>query len=424
MAFSNFPYTDFHNLNLDWILETTKNLDKEWNLYHTDWEQWKNEVTHYVYNLDYYGAVTDYMNNLKSTGELSDIVNSWLGADYGIVCIGDSYGQGYVPDGNKKVTSWIELFKSKYFKTQTLYSRADGGAGFAATGQGNLTFSGMLSALTDTISESNRKKVKYVVVAGGWNDIKFSADSINTGISNFVQIATGAYPNAEICIGFIAAPSANALTTTENWEGWKTAKTAYETTWTNYRVLVGANIGLRWNGLLASDFIHPNATGQSSVADSLYKSIIGGIYEGNRFDNNFAVGNPNWVGSFNYNKVSLQYNNNTFDLRFGTRDKSQIFAITFLSPLDTLDSTTTLLGTINIDFLPESAECMCPCIIHDSTGYHNAFCVVYLNPIDGETKHFNEIWMKVVSVTPDAFVSYVGVKSIQFYGLRFTGLLY
>lgn len=27
MAFSNFPYTDFHNLNLDWTLETTKDLN-------------------------------------------------------------------------------------------------------------------------------------------------------------------------------------------------------------------------------------------------------------------------------------------------------------------------------------------------------------------------------------------------------------
>lgn len=422
MAFSNFPYTDFHNLNLDWVLETTKNLDKEWNVYHTEWEAWKNEVTHYVDNLDYYGAVTDYMNGLKTSGELSDMLNSWLGADFSIVCIGDSYGQGYVPDGNKKVTSWIELFKSKYFKNQTVYSRADGGAGFAATGQGNLTFSGMLSALTETIPESARKKVKYVVVAGGWNDITFQIGSINTGISSFVQIASAAYPNAEICIGFIAAPSAKALTTTEKWEGWKTAKTAYEATWTNYRVLVGANIGLRWNSLLASDYVHPNANGQSSIADTLYKSIIGGCYEGNRSDNNFLVGST--LGTFNYNKVTLQYNNSTFDLRFGSPTDSQVFSLTCTTPIASLGATTTLLGTVNIDFLPEGATCMCPCIVLDSTGYHNAFCNIYLNPIFDKAKHVNEIWMKLVNVTPDAFTTYTNIKSIQFYGVRFTGLLY
>lgn len=422
MAFSNFPYTDFHNLNLDWVLDTVKGLNTEWKLYNTEWEAWKNEITHYVENLDYYGAVSDYMNGLKNSGELSDMLNSWLGADFNIVCIGDSYGQGYTPDGNKKVTSWIELFDSKYFKSQHIYSRADGGAGFAATGQGNLTFTGMLSALTADISESERKKVKYVIVGGGWNDIFFQSNAINTGITSFVQLATTVYPNADICIGFIAAPSAKALTSTERWNGWRSAKTAYETTWANYRVLVGANIGLRWNGLLASDFVHPNEMGQASLADSMYKSIIGGSYEGNRYSDDFAVANS--AGTFNYNKVTLQYNNNMFDVQFGTHDNRQFFSIAFTSPLASLNETTTKLGTLNLDFLPESATCMCPCIVQDSTGYHNAFCNVFLNPIFETTKSVNELWIKLINVTTDAFVKFTNVKSIQFYGLRFSGMMY
>ena len=34
MAFSNFPYTDFHNLNLDWVLATTKDLNAKWDDYY------------------------------------------------------------------------------------------------------------------------------------------------------------------------------------------------------------------------------------------------------------------------------------------------------------------------------------------------------------------------------------------------------
>ena len=421
MAFSNFPYTDFHNLNLDWVLATTKDLNTKWDDYYTQWNKWQADVQNYIDNLDYIQAIDDYMDTLKANGELSDIIDTWL-TDYNIVCIGDSYGQGYTPDGNKKVTSWIELFKTKYFKSQHIYSRADGGAGFAATGQGNLTFTGMLSELTAHIPVSERTKVKYVIVAGGWNDIFFKTNAINAGISSFVELATTAYPNAEICIGFIAAPSAKALTTTERWNGWRSAKTAYETTWANYRVLVGANLGLRWLGLLSSDFVHPNQTGQNSVADSLYKSIIGGSYEGNRYSDDFSITNS--TGTFNYNKVTLQYNNNMFDVQFGTHDFRQFFSIAFTTPLARLDETTTKLGYLNLDFLPESATCMCPCIVQDDNGYHNAFCNVFLNPIFDTTKIVNEIWMKLLNVTSGAFVSFTNIKSIQFYGLRFSGMMY
>lgn len=421
MAFSNFPYTDFHNLNLDWVLATTKDLNTKWDDYYTQWNQWQSDVQNYIDNLDYIQAIDDYLDTLKANGELSNIINTWL-TDYNIVCIGDSYGQGYTPDGSKKVTSWIELFESKYFKGHPIYSKAEGGAGFAATGQANHTFTGMLSELTATIPVSEREKVKYVIVAGGWNDIFFKVNAITAGITQFVELATTAYPNAEICIGFIAAPSSKALTTTERWNGWRNAKTAYETTWTNYRVLVGANIGLRWFGLLASDSVHPNQNGQNSLADSLYKSIVNGSYEGNRYSDDFSVANG--AGTFNYNKVTVQYNNNMFDVQFGTHDFRQFFSIAFTTPLADLNETTTKLGILNLDFLPESATCMCPCIIQDETGYHNAFCNVFLNPIFDTTKTTNEIWMKLLNVTSGAFVTFRNIKSIQFYGLRFSGMMY
>ena len=39
MAFSNFPYTDFHNLNLDWVLTTTKDLNTKWDDYYKQWNK-------------------------------------------------------------------------------------------------------------------------------------------------------------------------------------------------------------------------------------------------------------------------------------------------------------------------------------------------------------------------------------------------
>ena len=90
MAFSNFPYTDFHNLNLDWLLDTVKDLNIKWDDYYKQWNKWQQDVQNYIDNLDYIKAIDDYMDNLKASGELSDIIDTWL-TDYGLITIGDSY---------------------------------------------------------------------------------------------------------------------------------------------------------------------------------------------------------------------------------------------------------------------------------------------------------------------------------------------
>ena len=46
MSFSNFPYTDFHNLNLDWILETTKDLNEKYKGIHNENEIMKKELVY------------------------------------------------------------------------------------------------------------------------------------------------------------------------------------------------------------------------------------------------------------------------------------------------------------------------------------------------------------------------------------------
>ena len=66
MAFSNFPYTDFHNLNLDWLLRTVKDLDLKWDDYYTQWNKWQTDVQNYIDNLDYITAIDKYLDALKN----------------------------------------------------------------------------------------------------------------------------------------------------------------------------------------------------------------------------------------------------------------------------------------------------------------------------------------------------------------------
>lgn len=419
MAFENFPYTDFHNLNLDWVLETTKNLNNSWKDYYNVWNEWKNEVENFISDLDYEKAIDDYMNGLKDSGQLSDIVNSWLGNDFGVICIGDSYGQGYVPDGTQHVTSWIDLFKSKYFAGQQVYSSADGGAGFASTGQSGYKFQGLLTNLAKTIPVDKRKHVKYVVVAGGWNDLFFDVNDINSGISEFYNVAKEMFPNATCCIGFVAVPSNTALNTNERFEGWKNAKTSYETTWLPYKVLANANIGLRWNGVVSSDGVHPNATGQASLADTLYKSIIGTV-SANRTSDIFYFSST--LGTWSYNRERVYFNNNIARIEFGNPD-NKLAGLTLSSPINITNATFDL-GAHDINFIPETSSTTCVALIHDSTGYHTVQAIVYFNYDDGSAHRCNIIRCKIVNTTSSGFVTYTNVDSIQFYGLAFDVALY
>ena len=50
MGFENkYPYTDFHELNLDWILEVVKGIETEWPEFRTEmqtaWQQYQDNLT-------------------------------------------------------------------------------------------------------------------------------------------------------------------------------------------------------------------------------------------------------------------------------------------------------------------------------------------------------------------------------------------
>lgn len=67
MAFSNFPYTDFHNLNLDWLLKSMKDLISDWETYSTNLtSEWKT----------YYAGLEEWKT--VTLADMQEYVNVWL----------------------------------------------------------------------------------------------------------------------------------------------------------------------------------------------------------------------------------------------------------------------------------------------------------------------------------------------------------
>ncbi len=80
-----YPYTNWQNLNLDWILSEVNRLADEWAEYHTTWDEWKgntdeafqnlyNYVHDYFDNLDLADEVNRKINEMAASGELAEII--------------------------------------------------------------------------------------------------------------------------------------------------------------------------------------------------------------------------------------------------------------------------------------------------------------------------------------------------------------
>lgn len=80
MIFENFPYTNFHELNLDWLLQTCKQLAEEMATLRGDWSDFKAYVENYFKNLDLddeiKAAIKYQVDQMAADGTLDRIVTS------------------------------------------------------------------------------------------------------------------------------------------------------------------------------------------------------------------------------------------------------------------------------------------------------------------------------------------------------------
>lgn len=76
--FNNFPYTNFHELNLDWIIEKTNELLSNMDTNNKNVEELTIYVKDYFTNLDVSKEINDKLEEMANSGELAEIIADYL----------------------------------------------------------------------------------------------------------------------------------------------------------------------------------------------------------------------------------------------------------------------------------------------------------------------------------------------------------
>lgn len=199
--FDKYPYTDFHELNLDWIIKEIKRLSKE---------------------LKDYEAI----NHITYAG-VWDITKSY--AQWSIVT--DSSGNGYmslspVPAGVQidNATYWIKLYEF-ISALGNLEGRVTTLEGLVSSLQGRMTSAeGSITSLNTAVNTTIPNKIKAVT---DWSkrNVLFVGDSYLDGINNVTysdrinsNLHFNTYYKASVGgSGFGTAPAAHFLTRLQTW---------------------------------------------------------------------------------------------------------------------------------------------------------------------------------------------------------------
>lgn len=272
--FRNYPSTQMSDLNLDWIIENVKKAVtaveeaiKEWSdIKGTAKKIVEDEVKKELASGEI-GRVLDeaVKTGLSTARSYTDRSRRTFDFNGKTICIGDSYGEGFNPDGN--VTGWPTLLKGYLNLTDdNFFSNCLGGAGFV----NNTTFATLLN---QTSNHFNNDDVTNVIVCGGFNDMNTTETAIINAIYNFKKQVNIIYPNAQIFVGFIGES-----TTLSTRGSLLVPRGAYNSgcEYNGITYLSGVENALHSDLMFGSDGVHPNTWGEETITRAISNALLNG----------------------------------------------------------------------------------------------------------------------------------------------------
>ena len=335
-AYEHFPYTNYQDVNIDWVLETTKRMDELANQLDTEISE---EVDAQLQEMIDDGTLGDLINNTllvninnkvddvkadvdaitpldatptdgSTKGVTSDgvydaiktvaddlddlsndvdaldtkvdgIVQPFIRAGKNIVFFGDSWtvGSGATDPATQRFTT---LIATRFGMTEFNYGV--GGAGFTRPN----TIIAEINNANGSMSADDKNNTTVVLICAGVNDIR-NMDS--TTIADFIGAVVDAqerakqvFPNALICMAVGNTMRTPYYDTPRHWI--ERAIIALRETNTAGKVLIIDHVGAAINGrsdTYASDNLHPNTYGHSLLAGFLANAMRGGSTDTNYY---------------------------------------------------------------------------------------------------------------------------------------------
>lgn len=242
--FNDFPYSNLHNENLQWIIETLKQSGASIGEISTALEKVQEEIA----NLDIPANISQITSNFKN--------------DYFVIC-GDSY---CVERADYK--TWPMLLRDQLGLPEIQYQNISiGGYGFI--GQ-NGTHQGQLSSASIT---ADKNKITKIFVGCGYNDRTYKADAIYSAMASFDSYVKVNFPNAEIILIYAAMDNV-AATRSQLATVYQAYSRCAELGWK----MIDAHCLIAGLYYMRDDGHHPNAQGSQELFKKISAEIRGGQY--------------------------------------------------------------------------------------------------------------------------------------------------
>lgn len=306
--FNDFPYSNLHNENLEWIctqlkklnafIENNPNLDPE------GFEKELDEIRTNIATLedsisttdgkidtvnDTIGQIQNSINSIntkidtmageiESTGqeitslesEVANVKNSlpnvgFYNTSY-VVYVGDSYTAG---PGSTDGRGWPDRLTAILPVGTRTYTVWNGGGGFTRAGDG-----GTMAQAVQNANIPDKEKVTLVICMAGINDDDNS--DVYSGVGDFIRACRSLFPNAKYIISGSAAPYIQSL------KKYNSIAQSAIVRQASYFDLLKINLSVNNAYKSSSDDIHLNNSGYQNIANGLLAKMRGSEFYTNR----------------------------------------------------------------------------------------------------------------------------------------------